>query len=57
MMIGGQALAIWVKSWGMYRWAGKASIQVKEVEVSSNNSSEAESKAFLVYHNIALQNM
>ena len=44
MMVGKQ----WVKSWGMYKWAGEASIQVKEVETSSNNGYEAESKAF--YH-------
>jgi len=39
MMVGKQ----WVKHWGMYRWAGEASI-VKEA--SSNNGCEAESKAF-----------
>jgi len=38
MMVGKQ----WVKRWSMYRWAGEASIQVKEV--SSNNGYEAESK-------------
>ena len=49
MMLGKQ----WVKSWGMYSWTGEASIHVKEVEASSNNGYEAESKAF--YHNISLQ--
>jgi len=34
----------WVKNWGMYRWAGEVSIQVKEA--SSNNGYEADSKAF-----------
>jgi len=47
MMVGKQ----WVKIWGMNRWTGQASIQVKEA--SSNNGYEAESKAF--YHNILLQ--
>ena len=40
MMVGKQ----WVKRWGMYRWAGEASTQVKKV--SSNNGYEAEGKAF-----------
>ena len=40
MMVGKQC----VKNWGMYRWAGEASIQVKEV--SSNNGYEAERNAF-----------
>ena len=40
MMAGKQ----WVKNWGMHRWAGEASMQVKEA--SSNNGYEAESKAF-----------
>ena len=40
-----------VKNWGMYRWVGEASIQVKEA--SSNNGYEAESKAF--WYNISLQ--
>ena len=34
----------WVKRWGMYRWAGEASIQVKKA--SSNNGYEADGKAF-----------
>jgi len=34
----------WMKNWGTHRWAGEASIQVKEA--SSNNGYEAESKAF-----------
>jgi len=34
----------WVNRWGMYRWAGEASIDVKKV--SSNNGYEAEGKAF-----------
>ena len=40
MMVGKQ----WVKRWGMYRWEGEASIQVKEV--SNSNGYEAEGKAF-----------
>jgi len=40
MMAGKQ----WVKNWGTHRWAGEASIQVKEA--SSNNGYEAERKAF-----------
>jgi len=40
MMVGKQ----WVKRWGMYRWAGEASIQVKEA--SSKNGYEAEDKVF-----------
>jgi len=40
MMVGKQ----WAKSWYMYRWAGEASIQVKEV--TSNKGYEAESKPF-----------
>ena len=40
MMVGKQ----WVKSWGMYRWAGEASTQVKEA--SSNKGYEADSNTF-----------
>ena len=48
MMVGKQ----WVKNWSMYRWAGEASIQVKEA--STNNGYEAENnKAF--WYNISLQ--
>ena len=45
MMVGKQ----WMKRWGMYRWAGEASTQVKKV--SSNNGYEAEGKA--VWYNIS----
>ena len=45
----GQAAKQWVKRWGMYRWAGEASTQVKKV--SSNNGYEAEGKAF--WYNIS----
>ena len=40
MMVGNQ----WVKRWGMYIWADKASIHVKEA--SSNNGCEAKGKVF-----------
>ena len=45
MMVGKQ----WVKRWGMYRWAGEASTQVKKV--SSNNGYEAEARYF--WYNIS----
>jgi len=34
----------WVKTWGMYRWIGEASTQVKEVN-NNNKGCEAESNA------------
>jgi len=41
----------WVKSWGMYRWAGEACTYVKEV--SNNRVYEEESDA--LKHNISLR--